>query len=154
MARIPAFSLPCTEGGMLSRTDLDGRAYVLFCYPKDLTPGCTTESCDFRDHLARIQAQGVVVYGLSADSLARHERFITKHGLTFPLISDEQSVLLTKLGVWKEKSMYGKTFMGIERSTFLVGPDHTILRDWRKVKVAGHVAEVVAAIEDEQLHQS
>ncbi len=148
MAKIPAFNLPVVPGSTIARKDLTGTPYVLYAYPKDMTPGCTTESCDFRDNLARIQAKGVKLFGISADSTARHEQFIAKHDLSFPLISDEQSELLGKLGVWKEKSMYGKTFMGIERSTFLVGGDHTILREWRKVKVSGHVDEVLAAIDD------
>ncbi|MFW5830320.1 MAG: peroxiredoxin [Planctomycetota bacterium] len=144
MATFPAFSLPVTGGGTLARRDLTGSRYVIYCYPKDLTPGCTTESCDFRDNLSRLQTAGIRVFGLSPDPIAKHERFIAKHDLNFPLLSDTEHVLLEKLGVWKEKSLYGRTYMGVERSTFVVGPDHQIEREWRRVKVKGHVDEVLA----------
>lgn len=145
MAKIPAFSLPGSDGKTWSSKELKGSAYVLYFYPKDSTPGCTTEACDFRDNLARLKKAGVQVFGVSPDSLASHAKFIAKQGLTFVLLSDGDKALATKLGVYGEKMMYGKKVMGIIRSTFLVGVDGTILREWRGVKVKGHVDEVLEA---------
>ena len=116
-------------------------------YPKDNTPGCTTEACDFRDNLARIEAMGVRVIGASPDSIASHEKFISKHELPFTLLSDADKTLAEPLGVWGEKKNYGKTYMGIIRSTFLVAGDGTIVEAWRNLRVKGHVDKVIAAIE-------
>ncbi|MBN8526821.1 MAG: thioredoxin-dependent thiol peroxidase [Planctomycetes bacterium] len=145
MAKMPAFSLPGSDGATHSAKSLAGTPYILYFYPRDMTPGCTTESCDFRDHHAEIRKLGVAVFGVSTDSLASHAKFIAKEKLNFVLLADEDHALAEKLAVWKEKNMYGKTSMGIERSTFLVAADGTIAQEWRKVKVDGHVAEVVAA---------
>lgn len=142
----PAFSLPGTDGRNWTAKDFKGRLTVLYCYPKDNTPGCTTESCDFRDAQAELTAAGAQVLGLSPDSLKSHQGFIAKQSLNFPLLADEEHALSEALGVWVEKSMYGRTYMGIERSTFLIGPTGKILQEWRKVKVPGHVAEVLAAV--------
>jgi peroxiredoxin Q/BCP len=147
MAKIPAFSLPGSDGKTWSAKDLKGTPYVLYFYPKDSTPGCTTEACGFRDNLARLALRGVTLLGVSPDSLKSHATFIAKQDLNFPLLADTEHVLAEKLGVWVEKSMYGRTYMGIERSTFLVGVDGTILQSWRNVKVPGHVDEVLAAVE-------
>lgn len=145
MAKMPAFSLPGSDGATHSAKSLAGTPYILYFYPRDMTPGCTTESCDFRDHHAEIRKLGVAVFGVSTDSLDSHAKFIAKEKLNFVLLADEDHALAEKLAVWKEKNMYGKTSMGIERSTFLVAADGTIAQEWRKVKVDGHVAEVVAA---------
>ena len=148
MAKIPAFSLPGSDGQTWSAKELKGTTYVLYFYPKDSTPGCTTEACDFRDNFARLALRGVKLFGVSPDSLKSHANFIAKQELTFPLLTDAEHVLAEKLGVWIEKSMYGRTYMGIDRSTFLVGADGTIVKEWRGVKVNGHVDEVVAAVEE------
>lgn len=128
----------------ISSDDLSQGLVVLFVYPKDNTPGCTMEARDFRDHYESFQEIGVQIFGLSKDSIASHERFAEKQCLPFSLISDPDLQLLQALGVWKEKSMYGKTFLGIERSTFLFR-DGELIQEWRKVKVRGHVQEVLAA---------
>jgi peroxiredoxin Q/BCP len=144
---MPAFSLPGSDGQTWSAKELKGKPYVLYFYPKDSTPGCTVEACDFRDNLARLGLHGVQLLGVSPDSLKSHATFIAKQDLNFPLLSDADHALAEKLGVWKEKSMYGRKYMGIERSTFLVGEDGTILEEWRGVKVPGHVDAVLAALE-------
>jgi peroxiredoxin Q/BCP len=145
MPAMPAFSLPGSDGANHSSKSLAGSPYILYFYPRDMTPGCTTESCDFRDRQPALRKLGVPVYGVSTDSLERHAKFIAKEGLTFVLLADEQHVLAEALGVWKEKNMYGKKSWGIERSTFLVDAKGGIMREWRKVKVDGHAAEVAAA---------
>ena len=145
MAKIPAFSLPGSDGATYSAKDLKGKPYVLYFYPKDATPGCTQEACDFRDQHSSLTKLGVRVFGVSPDPIKSHEKFIAKQKLNFVLLADEQHELADKLGVWKEKSMYGRSYMGIERSTFLVAADGTIAKEWRAVKVAGHVTEVVSA---------
>ena len=147
MAKIPAFSLPGSDGKNWSAKDLKGTPFILYFYPKDSTPGCTTEACGFRDNLARLALRGVTLLGVSPDSLKSHATFIAKQDLNFPLLADTEHVLAEKLGVWIEKSMYGRTYMGIDRSTFLIGADGTILEEWRSVKVPGHVDAVLAAVE-------
>ena len=143
--RLPAFSLPIDGGGTIASDDLLGSKVVLYFYPKDDTPGCTREAQAFRDSLGDFTGAGVTVIGVSTDAVASHDRFKAKHGLNFPLASDPDKALATALGVWVEKSMYGKTYMGVERATFLVDGDGVVRRIWRKVKVAGHAAEVLAA---------
>lgn len=143
--KAPDFSLPRDGGGVVSLKDYRGQRVVLYFYPKDDTPGCTAESCDFRDNLAGLERLGVAVVGISRDSVARHDRFKAKYGLNFPLAADEDGAVCAAYGVWVEKSLYGKKYMGIDRSTFLIGPDGKIARIWRKVKVKGHVEEVKAA---------
>ena len=145
MTAMPAFSLPGSDGATHSSKSLAGTPYVLYFYPRDMTPGCTTESCDFRDHHAELKKLGVQVFGVSTDSLDSHAKFIAKEKLNFVLLADTEHALAEKLGVWKEKNMYGKVSWGIERSTFLVDAQGAIAQEWRKVKVDGHVAEVVAA---------
>lgn len=145
MPAFPAFSLPGSDGSTHSVKSLAGSPYILYFYPRDMTPGCTTESCDFRDRHSDLKKLGVRVFGVSTDSLDSHAKFIAKEKLNFVLLADEAHVLADKLGVWKEKNMYGKKSFGIERSTFLVDAAGQITQEWRKVKVDGHVAEVIAA---------
>jgi thioredoxin-dependent peroxiredoxin len=148
MAKIPAFSLPGSDGRLHTAKEMRGGRWVLYFYPKDDTPGCTTEACDFRDRLTAgaLAKAGLSVLGVSPDSVARHAAFISKHQLPFVLLADQEHELAEKLGVWALKRNYGREYMGIVRSTFLVGPDLTILREWRGVKVKGHAAEVLAAL--------
>ena len=127
---------------------MKGKKVVLYFYPKDDTSGCTQESCDFRDNLAAFSRSGAAVIGISRDPVASHDKFKKKHALNFPLASDEDGKVCEKYGVWAEKSMYGKKYMGIERSTFLIDENGKISQVWRKVKVAGHAEEVLRAIRD------
>lgn len=144
---IPDFSVPIDGGGTLSRGEAAGRKLVLYFYPKDDTSGCTKEAQAFRDLLPQFTAAGAVVVGVSRDSVASHERFKAKHGLTFPLGSDESGGLSEAFGVWVEKSMYGKRYMGLERSTFLIDGDGVVRHVWRKVKVPGHAEKVLSAVQ-------
>ncbi|APZ51352.1 peroxiredoxin [Salipiger abyssi] len=141
----PDFTLPATNGEEVTLSALRPAPVVLFFYPRDDTSGCTKENQDFSALLPEFEAAGVKVFGLSKDSLASHEKFMTKKELTVPLLSDEGSEVCEAFGVWKEKKMYGKTFMGIERSTFLIDASGAIAREWRKVKVPGHAEEVLEA---------
>lgn len=143
--RLPDFSLPTDGGGTFSAASLAGKKIVLYVYPKDDTSGCTKEAEAFRDLADAFAASGAVVVGLSRDSVASHEKFKAKHALNFPLVSDENGEMSQALGVWVQKSMYGKPYMGIERSTFLIDEAGVLRRTWRKVKVSGHAAEVLAA---------
>ena len=143
--KAPAFSLPATDGGV-SSAQLKGKPFVLYFYPKDDTSGCTAEACGFRDNLPDFAKLGVTVIGVSKDGLASHEKFKKKYDLTFPLASDEDGAVCEAYGVWVEKSMYGKKYMGIERSTFLIDGKGVIRVAWRKVSVTGHVDEVKTAI--------
>jgi peroxiredoxin Q/BCP len=142
---VPSFDLPLDPGGRVSSESLRGRPFVLYFYPKDDTSGCTKEALAFSQHHDAFRALGVEVIGVSRDPLSTHAKFRAKHGLTVPLASDEDGKACEAFGVWVEKSMYGKTYMGIDRSTFLVGPDGRIARVWRKVKVPGHAEEVLEA---------
>ncbi|GLH71543.1 peroxiredoxin [Geothrix limicola] len=140
---IPAFSLQDDQGTTVTAKDFKGHWTVLYAYPKDSTPGCTTEACDFRDNLARVQSLGAQVYGISRDSLKSHTNFIAKQNLPFRLLSDPDTALLKALGAFGKKMMYGKEVEGIIRSTFLVDPKGIIRHVWPKVSVKGHVAEVI-----------
>jgi peroxiredoxin Q/BCP len=133
-------------GGEIQLTALAGAPIVLFFYPRDDTPGCTNEAIAFTGLLPEFEAAGAKVIGISKDSVAKHEKFSEKHGLQVPLASDEHGTTCEAYGVWQEKQMYGKTFMGIERSTFLIGADGNIARVWPKVKVPGHAEEVLEAV--------
>jgi len=144
--KAPAFSLPDQSGESVSLKDFVGKQVVLYFYPKDDTPGCTKESCDFRDAITPIKKAGAVVLGLSFDGQASHQKFIKKFTLPFPLLSDEEKVVATAYGVYKEKSMYGKKYMGIERSTFVIDQAGKLKAIFRKVKVDGHVDEVLAVL--------
>ncbi|HEV8539276.1 MAG TPA: thioredoxin-dependent thiol peroxidase [Bacteroidota bacterium] len=139
----PAFSLPSTDGSMVSLKDLGGKKVVLYFYPKDDTPGCTKEACSFTDNLARVRSKGAVIYGVSADSVKSHQKFTEKYKLAFPLLSDESKEMIKSYGVWKLKSFLGKKYMGIERTTFIIDEKGRIAWIFPKVKVAGHTAEVM-----------
>lgn len=143
-ASAPSVSGP-TGSGHLAPADLAGRPFVLYFYPKDATPGCTTEAHDFRDAIGQFEAAGVQVVGVSRDSVRSHARFCEKEGLPFPLLSDESGALCAAFGVWQEKKQYGRSYMGIVRSTFLVGADGRVAAVWSPVKVKGHVEAVLAA---------
>lgn len=140
--KAPDFTLPADGGGTVSLKDLRGRKVVLYFYPKDDTPGCTTEACGFRDAMPDFSKLGVEVVGLSRDSVKRHDNFKAKYELPFTLASDEDGAVCEAYGVWVEKINYGRKYMGIERSTFLIDEQGRIARAWRKVKVKGHVDEV------------
>lgn len=142
----PDFTLPVTGGGDVKLSDLKGQPVVLFFYPRDDTPGCTTESIGFSQHLQAFEDAGAKVFGISRDTMAKHDKFAAKHDLTVPLLSDEAGDATLAYGVWVEKNMYGKKSMGIERATYLIAADGTIARIWRKVKVAGHVEGVLEAV--------
>ena len=131
----------------VSLSDFAGKTLVLYFYPKDDTPGCTTEACDFRDSERILMDRGIQVLGVSKDSVASHEKFRKKYGLPFPLLSDPDGAICSAYGVIKEKTMYGVKRLGVDRSTFVIGPDGRILRIFRSVKVAGHVSAVLEAIE-------
>ena len=142
----PSFTLPSTQGGEVSLSSLQGSVVVLFFYPRDDTPGCTKESIGFSEALQAFADAGAQIYGISRDTLAKHEKFTAKHGLTTPLLSDADDTVCEDYGVWKEKNLYGKKHWGIERSTFLIDAEGRIARIWRKVKVPGHVEEVLEAV--------
>jgi peroxiredoxin Q/BCP len=141
----PAIDAPRDGGGRIALHDLLGQAVVLYFYPRDDTPGCTTEALDFTARVADFAKAGAIVIGVSKDTVRKHDSFRTKHGLGIALVSDADGDICERYGVWVEKSMYGKTYMGIERATFLIGRDGRIARIWRNVKVPGHVEEVLAA---------
>jgi peroxiredoxin Q/BCP len=144
----PAFDLPADGGGRVRLGDFAGNPVVLYFYPKDDTSGCTKEAQGFARAYDAFKAAGAEVIGISKDSPASHDKFKAKHGLPFPLASDEEGTVVESYGSWVEKNMYGKKYMGIDRSTFLVGSDGTLRRVWRKVKVPGHVDEVLAAVKE------
>jgi peroxiredoxin Q/BCP len=141
----PSFTLPRDGGGDVSLSDFAGKKVVLYFYPKDDTPGCTKEALGFTDMVADFDAAGTVILGVSKDSVSKHEKFVAKHDLKIALLSDEEGDVCERDGTWVEKSMYGKTYMGIERATFLIGADGKIVQVWRKVKVPGHVEAVLEA---------
>lgn len=144
----PNFSLLETNGTTVSLKDFRGKKVVLFFYPKDSTPGCTREACDFQANLSRLKRKGVIVLGVSADGIDFHKKFKQRHNLTFPLLSDPKKHILRKYGVWKRKQLYGRSFMGIERTTFLIDEHGRILRIFQKIKVNGHVDEVISALKE------
>ncbi len=144
--RAPAFTLASDIGGKIALKDFKGEKVVLFFYPKDLTPGCTKEAIAFTDHLAKFKRAGAAVIGVSRDSTDRHAKFREKHGLKVLLGSDEDGKVVEKYGVWVEKTLYGRKFMGIERSTFLIDEKGVIREIWRKVKVPGHAEAVLEAV--------
>jgi len=142
----PAFTLPRDGGGEVSLSDFSGQKVVVYFYPKDDTPGCTKEAISFTETAEEFAALGVTVLGISKDTVAKHEKFRDKHALSVILLSDAKSHTCEKFGVWVEKNMYGKTYMGIERATFLIDENGNVAHSWRKVKVPGHVAEVLQTI--------
>jgi peroxiredoxin Q/BCP len=145
--KAPEFVLPTDGGGNLSLAQLAGQKLVLYFYPKDDTSGCTREAIDFNRLKPQFAAAGAQIIGVSADNPASHEKFKAKYGLDFPLGSDEGKAVLTAYGVWTQKSMYGRKYMGIERATFLIDADGIIARIWPKVKVPGHAEEVLHAVQ-------
>jgi peroxiredoxin Q/BCP len=144
--RAPAFNLPASNGKEVSLADFAGRTVVLYFYPKDNTSGCTREACDFRDAHPKLARRQAVLLGVSPDSLQSHENFREKFGLPFLLLADADHKVAGAYGAWVKKSRYGREYMGIERSTFVIGPDGVVKAAFRKVKVAGHVDEVLAAV--------
>ncbi|WP_432360804.1 thioredoxin-dependent thiol peroxidase [Sporosarcina sp. UB5] len=144
----PQITLPDENGEIISLRDFEGRKYViLYFYPKDATPGCTTQACDFRDAYESFSDLNAVILGVSPDNEASHRRFIEKQGLPFSLLVDENHEAAKAYGVWKLKKMFGKEYMGIERSTFLIDPTGTVVKEWRKVRVKGHIEEALATLE-------
>jgi len=144
--KVPAFNLPATGEQNIKLADLKGKNIVLYFYPKDSTPGCTLEGQDFRDNQAKFNRQNTIIIGVSRDSIKSHEKFKEKQNFKFDLIADEEEKLCEIFDVIKMKNMYGKKVRGIERSTFLIGADGKLVQEWRKVKVAGHVAAVLDAV--------
>ena len=142
----PKFTAPTNDGGSLSLEDLRGKTVVLYFYPRDDTPGCTREAQEFTEDLDEFAAAGAEIVGVSKDTAAKHDKFRAKYGLPFTLVSDAESDICERYGVWVEKKNYGKTYMGIERATFLIDPDGNVNKVWRKVKVAGHVDKVLEAV--------
>jgi peroxiredoxin Q/BCP len=143
----PDFTLPTDSGDDLTLSSLRGRPVVLFFYPKDDTSGCTTEACEFRDLFPRFDASRAVVLGMSPDPVASHRKFKARYELPYPLVADTGKVALQAYGVWKEKSMYGKKYMGVERTTVVIDAEGRVARVFEKVKPAGHAAEVMAAVD-------
>jgi thioredoxin-dependent peroxiredoxin len=144
--KAPNFKLPTGDGKVLSLKDVKGKKVVLYFYPKDNTSGCTKEACSFQDHLAVIKKKGAVVIGVSADSVSSHAKFAAKYDLSFSLLSDESKKAINAYGVWKEKSMYGRKYFGIERTTFVIDEAGIIQYIFPKVKVNGHFEEVLSVL--------
>ena len=146
--KAPEFTLPSDQGDSVSLKSLRGSPVVLYFYPKDDTSGCTTEACEFRDAWSDVTASGAKLYGVSPDSVKSHQKFRDKYDLPFPLLADEDHSVAEASGVWGEKSMYGRTYMGILRTTFIIDEKGRIARVFEKVKPAGHAAEVLSALEE------
>ena len=145
--KAPAFALEDQSGTVHRLKDYAGKTIVLYFYPKDDTPGCTKEACDFRDNLPKFGKSKAVVLGVSILDAASKTKFAKKHGLKFPLLADADHAVAETYGVWKKKALYGRQFMGIARTTFLIAPDGKIVKRWDNVKVDGHAAEVLAAVQ-------
>ncbi len=146
--KAPAFKLMDANNVKVSLADFKGKKVVLYFYPKDMTSGCTQEACDFRDGMPDFKKIKTVVIGISPDSVESHKKFIDKYELPFILLSDDKKEVVEKYGVWKEKSMYGKKYMGVERTTFVIDEEGIIKNIFPKVKVAGHIEEVLKALKD------
>jgi peroxiredoxin Q/BCP len=147
--KAPAFALPSDGGETVALKDLKGKPVVLYFYPKDDTSGCTVEACEFRDSWKDVKKAGAVVLGVSPDGVGSHQKFKAKFSLPFPLLADEGHAVAEAYGAWGEKSMYGRKYQGILRTTFLIGRDGKIVRVFEKVKPRGHAAEVLAALREE-----
>lgn len=148
--KVPDFSLMNEKGEMVQLTDFKGQNVILYFYPKDMTPGCTTEACDFRDRFEDFSHLNAVVLGVSPDDANKHTKFIDKHGLPFSLLVDEDHAVAEAYGVWVLKKMYGREFMGIERSTFLIDSEAKLMKAWRKVRVKNHIEEVYAYLAEQE----
>ncbi len=146
----PDFTLFASDGSQIHLAGLRGKTVLLYFYPKDDTPGCTTEACAFRDAWSELQARGVVVLGVSRDDVKSHQKFASKYSLPFPLLADLGGEVAQKYGVWVEKSMYGKKYMSMARTSFLILPDGTIGHVWQQVKPDGHAAEVLSEVDAHQ----
>ena len=144
--KAPNFTAPTDGGGELGLDSLIGKTVVIYFYPKNDTSGCTAQACAFREAKAQFARAGARIIGVSKDSVARHDKFKAKYDLPFPLVSDQHSTICEAYGVWKEKNMYGRKYMGIERSTFVIDAGGMVRKVWRKVQVSGHVDEVLAAV--------
>ncbi|MBK7351931.1 MAG: thioredoxin-dependent thiol peroxidase [Gemmatimonadetes bacterium] len=147
-AKAPAFSLPAADGATVRLTQFKGAPVVLYFYPKDDTAGCTTEACEFRDRWRAVRATGATVLGISPDPVASHQKFAAKYKLPFPLLADTDHAVATAYGVWGEKSMYGRRYFGILRTSFVIGPTGKVIRVFEKVKPKGHAAEVLAILRE------
>jgi peroxiredoxin Q/BCP len=146
--KAPDFSAPDQTGRIHSLKEYHGRKLVLYFYPKDMTSGCTAQACDFRDNLARVQSAGASILGVSPDAVKRHLKFAEKESLNFPLLADPEKEIIQAYDVWKQKSMYGRKYMGVERTTFIIDEQGRIEKIFPKVKVDGHVQEVLDALAD------
>lgn len=146
--QVPDFTLPDASGNPIQLADYRGKRVVLYFYPKDNTPACTQEACDFRDSKEAFDLLDTVIIGISTDPVGSHSRFVAKHGLLFVLLSDEEHKVAEQYGVWQLKQNYGKTYMGIVRSTFLIDRDGTLIREWSKVRVKGHVEEALTYLKE------
>ncbi|HBQ76768.1 MULTISPECIES: thioredoxin-dependent thiol peroxidase [Exiguobacterium] len=146
----PTFTLPNAQGETISLEDYRGKKVVLYFYPKDSTPGCTTEACDFRDATQAFEENNTVILGVSADSQKRHQNFIAKYELPFQLLSDVDHEVCEQYGVWQLKKNYGKEYFGIVRSTFLIDESGEIVKEWRSVKVKDHVAEALQYVQEQK----
>ncbi|MFS0820104.1 thioredoxin-dependent thiol peroxidase [Bacillus sp. 1P02SD] len=146
--KAPEFTATASNGETVSLADFKGKNVVLYFYPKDMTPGCTTEACDFRDAHESFGGLDTVILGVSTDSLERHKKFIDKYDLPFLLLVDEEHEVAEKYGVWKLKKNFGKEYMGIERSTFIIDKEGNLVKEWRKVSVKGHVEEALTYIKE------
>jgi peroxiredoxin Q/BCP len=144
----PNITLPASNGQEVTLSDFKGKNVVLYFYPKDMTPGCTTEACDFRDRHGDFSELNTVIIGVSPDPISRHEKFIAKHELPFLLLADEQNELAKAFDVWKLKKNFGKEYMGIERSTFILDKEGKIVKEWRKVRVKDHTNDVYQFIQE------
>jgi thioredoxin-dependent peroxiredoxin len=146
--KAPQFTVKANNGEDVSLADFQGKNVVLYFYPKDMTPGCTTQACDFRDMHESFAGLNAVILGVSPDPIARHEKFIAKHDLPFLLLADEDHQVAEQYGVWKLKKNFGKEYMGIERSTFIIDAEGKLVKEWRKVRVKGHVEEALNYIKE------
>ncbi|MEH6906126.1 MULTISPECIES: thioredoxin-dependent thiol peroxidase [Neobacillus] len=147
--QVPNFELETNSGETVTLSKFKGTNVVLYFYPKDMTPGCTTEACDFRDQIQQFTEVDAVILGVSPDPVDRHQKFVEKYGLPFLLLADTEHQLAEAFGVWKLKKNFGKEYMGIERSTFIIDKEGNLVKEWRKVKVKGHVDEALTYIREQ-----
>ncbi|MBT2727639.1 thioredoxin-dependent thiol peroxidase [Bacillus sp. ISL-75] len=147
--QVPNFELEANNGETVNPSKFRGTNVVIYFYPKDMTPGCTTEACDFRDQIQQFTEVNAVILGVSPDPVDRHQKFVEKYGLPFLLLADTENLLAEAFGVWKLKKNFGKEYMGIERSTFIIDKEGKLVKEWRKVKVKGHVEEALSYIREQ-----